>query len=431
MPAELIMAAIFERAVLALTPIQRWQAARRFADGFVTHPWFIITGIVVIALLTILLFWVSYDRRGRDRKGSEDLFAEYSTKRGLSGSEREMLLEIARNADLKRSESVFTMSSAFDRGAAKVIEQGVSGQGDGQDSKQLKKELSILREKLGFRRRASFSSPVPAKSKRLSSRQIPDGKKVRITRRKAVDDGDIESTVVKNNDGGLAIKLMSSVKVTFGEFWCVRYYFGASVWEFEASVISYDGDVLVLDHSDDVRFINRRRFLRVPVRMAAYVAVFPFSRTVEQELDGEGDLEEGSVATWGPPEFVAAVLTELAGPGLRIETELEVQVGDRVLVVVNLDEDDVGNAIEAGGGRKRGGCRVVEDVGEVRHIQQIAGGLSIAIELTGLGDSDVDELIRATNAASLRASSAKSRSDSQDGDGVVVEAVVAGGGIDV
>jgi hypothetical protein len=47
--------------------------------------------------------------------------------------------------------------------------------------------------------------------------------------------------------------------------------------------------------------------------------------------------------------------------------------------------------------------RIVEDIGEVRHTKAIKNGLSIAVELTGLSDSDVNELIRATNAASVRA----------------------------
>ncbi len=48
--------------------------------------------------------------------------------------------------------------------------------------------------------------------------------------------------------------------------------------------------------------------------------------------------------------------------------------------------------------------RIIEDIGEVRHVRAIENGQSIAVELTGLSDSDVNELIRATNAASVRES---------------------------
>jgi hypothetical protein len=46
--------------------------------------------------------------------------------------------------------------------------------------------------------------------------------------------------------------------------------------------------------------------------------------------------------------------------------------------------------------------RIVEDIGEVRHTGAIKDGFSIAVELTGLSDSNVSELIRAANAASIR-----------------------------
>ena len=206
-----------------------------------------------------------------------------------------------------------------------------------------------------------------------------------MTRRKARDPGDVESTIVGNSDTELAVRLTRPVKITFGEFWCIHYYFGSSVWEFDASVVSYDGDILVLNHSDDVRFINRRRFIRVPVKMQAFIAPFPFAKASEP--------------VWGPPEFVPAVVTELAGPGLRIESTLKVEEGERILVVLSLDEEQGRDLTTA----NTGILKIVEDIGEVRHIRAIPDGLSIAVELTGLSDSDVDKLIRITNAASVKA----------------------------
>ena len=95
-----------------------------------------------------------------------------------------------------------------------------------------------------------------------------------------------------------------------------------------------------------------------------------------------------------------AVVTELAGPGLRIELPLDVKMGERVLVVFNLNgkNDQTSGSQETGSAAT---AKIIEDVGEVRHTKPIENGFSIAVELTGLGDSDVNELIRATNAASL------------------------------
>jgi hypothetical protein len=166
---------------------------------------------------------------------------------------------------------------------------------------------------------------------------------------------------------------------------------------------------MVLNHSDNIRFINRRRFLRVPVKKPAFIAHFPFAKTPEVSSDtsevvseAEQDSANAPASTWGPPEFVPAVVTELAGPGLRIEAPLEVKVGERVLVVLRLDEEKEQDAVLVQEG-KAPTSKIVEDIGEVRHTKAIQNGLSIAVELTGLSDSDVNELIRATNAASVRA----------------------------
>jgi hypothetical protein len=220
----------------------------------------------------------------------------------------------------------------------------------------------------------------------------------------------IESTVIENNDTELTVQLAKPVKIIFGEVWCARYYFGASVWEFDTSVISCNGDMLVLNHSDQLRFVNRRRFLRVPVNKPAFIAHFPFAKTAAGS--GQKNMKsfrmyrssaEFLESRWGPPEFVPAVVTELAGPGLCIETSLKLQAGDRILVVFRLDEeedqDSTGRKPESD---KKAKSKIVEDIGAVRHTKAIKNGFSIAIELIGLSDTDVSELIRATNVASLR-----------------------------
>ena len=382
--------------VLALTPAERWDAARKEFNidiGFMTERWFIITMVVATLLLMVLLLVVSFRRMAARRKLSNQLFDEYADKAGLSERERQILLSIADYSGLVEREAVFTMVSAFDRGAVRIIEQNLAQQGP-QASAQLKMELSFLREKLGF----------TTESEKLSSRQIPEGRKVHLTRRTNRSSDEIEATVVENNDIELTVKLTIPVRITFGEVWRVHYYFGASVWEFDTSVLSYDGDIMVLNHSDDVRFINRRRFLRVPVNEPAFIAPFPFARTLAGDLGGskEGPEAEQSLANvpdggWGPPEFIRATVTELAGPGLRIETPLETKVGGRVLVIFKLDVEETGRTPTS---------KVVQHFGEVRHIRDTQDGFSVAVELVGLKDSDIGELVRATNTASLRAGAA-------------------------
>ena len=399
--------------VLGLTPLERLDAVRKpFDMSFVTERWFAITMMVALLALIALFLLVSYKRAPSQRKASRELFDEYADKSGLSERERQILQAIAGYAELKESEAIFTTPSAFDRGAAKMVEESQAWRGS-EGSRLLKIELSYLREKLGLKKQHQSSIGSSSKPKRLSSRQIPVGRTVRITRRTNRASDDIEATVVRNDDIELTLKMVVPVRITFGETWRVHYYFGASVWEFDTSVVSYDGNILVLNHSDNVRFINRRRFLRVPVNMPAFVAPFPFAMTTarfdsrSEEQEPQPSSSDVSGGIWGPPEFVSAVVTELAGPGLRVETALEVNVGNRVLMVFRLDaEGDSGSHRQETGGASN--LRVVQDIGEVRHVKGIEKGFSVAVELVGLSDQDVDELVRATNAASLKAGAAAS-----------------------
>jgi len=262
------------------------------------------------------------------------------------------------------------------------------------------------------------------------SRQIPVGKKLYIRPSEAFDSAEVESTVIKNDDMEFAVVLSTPMEISPGELCRTQYYFGASVWEFDASVVSCHAGILVLNHTDDVRFINRRRFLRVLVNRPAFIARFPFARTLPADNDyGEKDRQDSAElsGTWGPPQFVPAAVTELAGPGLRVEAPLEVTVGERVVVILKVSDEENRESLAgrrdtslrsatAQKSRKTTPSRVVEDVGEVRHIEAIQGGFSIAVELTGLSDSNVDELVRATNAASLKAVATGPDSQNSDTD---------------
>jgi hypothetical protein len=384
---------------LALTPVERWQAARRLDASFMMERWFIVTAAAVLIALTLLLIWVSYKRIVEQQKVAKHLFLEYAERRGLSVREHQLLLQVAKKSGLKRRDAIFTLQEAFERGVTKLMEDRRTLRQTPQDIERLRAELSLLREKLGFR---SPESIAAAAGTNLSSRHIPVGKKVYITRRTTRSSEDIEAQVTENSETELTVKLKVHLSVSFSETWRVYYYSGKSIWEFDTSAVSYDGGTLVLNHSDSVRVINRRRFLRVPVHNLAFIAKFPFARTIVENGEGSdafSDMAHGvanaASDTWKPLEFVHAVVTELAGPGLRIEAPLKVKEGERVLVVFKLDEKMNLSPTPV--------SKIIEDIGEVRHSKAIKNGRSIAVELIGLRDSDVRELIQATNAASLRA----------------------------
>ncbi|HBG26596.1 MAG: hypothetical protein A2Y10_16155 [Planctomycetes bacterium GWF2_41_51] len=402
-------------SILALTPFQKFQAARSFnTSSFMAERWFVQTGIIAIAILIIVLLAISIRRIRREKKISFKLFAEYAQKRGLTLVERQMLLEIVRKAGLRNPESVFSMVSAFDSGTAK-LKKDYLGKYGANETYQMEVLLSSLRDKLGFGKAASFSkgSANPGK---LSSRQIPEGKEVDVIKQNAKDTEAIKATVIKNDEVELAIQLSQPVTIIFGEFWKVRYYFGASIWEFESNVISYDGNTMVLSHNDNVRFINRRRFLRAAVQKPAYVALFPFerklTRSVENKTERNKPVGNFPDVPLRPLQFVPATVTELGGPGLKIETSIRVNIGDRVLILFELERENERNYVKNQETEEVTEIAttklsvvedigVVQEIGEVRRTEETPGYFTIAVELTGLKDADIDCLIRATNAASL------------------------------
>jgi hypothetical protein len=400
--ASVILAGI-DTFYLALTPLERWNAARRIDSASTDQRWFIILSVVAVVLLIAMFIASSHNQKNRQRKISNAGFGNYARKVGLSTRERKILRDIANRASLKRIESIFTMDRAFDRGSAELMKETLANRRAGV-SQNLSAELSILREKLGFKKRSPIPADLAIGADKPSTRQIPAGKQLHMTRRRACERADIESTVIENNDVELTVKLEASLESKPGEQWSVRYYFGASVWEFETSSISCYGNILVLNHSDNIRFVNRRRFLRVPVNKPTFIARFPFTRMLLPKSHGGSgvgpDSADTSENSWGPPEFVPASVTELAGPGLRIEAPLEVKVGDRVLVILKLSEEEQEPDSQRTGGAEPE--KVVEDIGQVRHTKSIKSGFSIAVELTGLSEPNISELIRATNAASLK-----------------------------
>jgi hypothetical protein len=86
-------------------------------------------------------------------------------------------------------------------------------------------------------------------------------------------------------------------------------------------------------------------------------------------------------------EYVAGQLTEIAGPGLRVEAPVNVEAGDRVLLALKLGESNV-----------------VEGVGTVRRAIRREGEDSVlVVELVGLSREEVAKLSQETNAAAQEA----------------------------
>jgi len=391
----------FNSVVLGLTPLQRWEALKTYRHNPMGNPWLTTAGIAAIVLLAALFFIIRLNRIKREKTSTLRLFDDAAQSAGLTDRESEILWNLARTEGLKRFEFIFTLPTAFDRGAGRLVQEALAEQGV-EPSRQLQMELSLLREKLGFYKPAIPQELSAADPGQMSSRQIPVKKKiyVRLPDAPAVSD-DLEAVVIGNDVDALQIAFESPIEIVFGQVWRCRYYSGAWVGEFETTVSRCSGDVVALNHSDRVRRINRRRFLRVPIRSSAYVARFPFTKVIS-----EGDrrrwkknavLETLPEAVLEPPVFVPATVTELGGPGLRIETALEAAVGDRVLLVFKLSDTLPAEK----GFYRRCPEEIVEDLAAVRHVTADQNGFSIALELTALSDEGLEKLVRAANEASI------------------------------
>jgi len=400
MPA--IYATMMNFFVMALTPAERWQAARNFDNAVSVQEWVYMVGAAALLVLVATALFLFLRHRARCDTDSRNNFVELAGKRGLSSRESRVLIYVAKLAGLKDHSTIFTMRKAFDIGAQKLVREASSGM-NAERIKQLAKELNWLREKLGFQERFAGSANGSTVGHKPSSKEIPEGKTLNITRRTNRDVDDIEAIVVNNSEEGITVRLPIEVNSPPDEQWQVRYFYGASVWEFDVTVISNDGDILVLGHTEDIRFINRRRFIRVPVNRKAYVASFPFEKRVVAD-SATGSLPP--VGVFGEkitlPQFTLSVLKELAGPGLRIESPLELKVGQRVAVVFEL-ESQLKHEVHRGQSSDGPAVRIAEGLGEVRHVKVIEDGFSVAVELVGLSDADINELTRATNVAAVEA----------------------------
>jgi hypothetical protein len=390
------LASVRETALpLALTPWERWSAAAKFNSGSNAGAGQSITiiGVTILIVLLALLVKTSFNRRQKNRQLAAQQFLESIRRRNLSVREYHILLDIISLSGLRRKEAIFDNDKAFELGASRILAKQTNEQGP-ESAERLLAELEFLREKLGFKRHEGLDkTPIKQKkgARKLTTRDIPLGKSLRITRRLGRNANEITTTVVANDEDNLTATLDLPIKVTFGEMWRAHCFFGASAWEFDTSVVSFEGDKIVLKHSNDVRFINRRRFMRTPVSCPAHICCLPFS-----QIQKGGLLDTGG--NQGQPiEWVEGYVTELAGSGLLLETQLNVDLGARVLIVFRLvDQRDPQHA--------KGlvpVTRIIQDIGIVRRIDTTRGGFALGIELVGMTDANVDELLRVSKLISF------------------------------
>jgi len=389
---------IIETAMQALTPAERWSAARKMEPTSVPQYSLIVLAGLILLLLVILLWWVSLGRRTQKKgvKLPRDPFGEAAAKRGLNARERQILLAIATQGNLRQPERIFASRADFDKGATKLLAK-FSRTRTLREHRRLQAELVSLCQKLGFA--PAKTGSTTDRPQRQSSQSIPVGEEVELLPLEGPVHGLMEATVVRNSETELVVEANSALDDCFGADWRVRYCVGMCMWEFEMRTLNCNGTRLSLSHGNKVRFVDHRRLPRIPINAPALVARFPLVRSladgVLKTATTAADTEESSGRSdhWRSRclEFVEGLVTEFAGLSLRVRSTLSVKEGERLLILFgvfnNLPTSTQGHTVA-------GQQHMIEHIGYVRHCQTDGNETSFTLELTGLDSVEMDGLIR-------------------------------------
>lgn len=395
--------------IAALTPMQRLDAVKILNSQPAVEKSFAVFGVIAIIAMTVLFVFVTAARRKYEKIRQQEIFNDLARRAGLSIDEQKLFASLAQTAQIETTESLFTDMALFGRSVVRMVEKAVNEKKGEKWIKTLKLELAFLREKLGFRKRFTISTLSNSTVHKPDSRELAVNKAVELISSKNHSDI-IDGVVVENSELDITIKVKNSVDISSGQQWLVRYYRGANICEFDTVCIWCRDNMVSFNHSDQIRLVNRRQFVRVPVRKQAFIAPFGFTRDISSKarLAMSGIEQNQSLL----PVFRPAVLTEIGGPGLKFESDLPVKSGERVLVVFEVKRSGKSGHKGLGTEFAYSKKRLIQDIAVVRNIGSNDNRQSIAVELVGLSDNELDGLIQATNAELIR--NVKSRKLSTD-----------------
>lgn len=365
---------LFDFSVNALSAAERLRAIGRLDSrkSGIANPRVFVAGLIIIGILLVVLYLYRKNRKWKEEDLSQKHFENNIERLALDNTERRLVLDVAKGSKLKRIDSIFTISRAFDQGAAVVMKKSFQQGNTLVERKLLNQDITRLKEKLGFKEISisNANNEYSFRPKGLSSRQIPVGRNVLISRVNSKDASPTTAVVVENNKYELKLSKGEDFNGKPGEIWRVLYQLGAVIWKFDSLVVNCEGSELVFSHTENIRFINRRKFVHAPVCMHGYIARFHCSKSIDE-------LEMGIM-----PQFVAAKITEISGPALKIIAPLKVRTGERILVIFELSRS-----------------KVIQSTAEVRRCEIDDKGYVIVVEMIGINEACINELITATNSA--------------------------------
>ena len=376
----MITAVASHLVVLALDPIERWSAARNldsFHWSMLGRPTVWIPVLVGGALGAVMV--VVY-RRHRLRRELLAAFGRAASQADLATGERTMLARIAEAADPRPLTDAQALASAFEEGVQPVMANRTTRRLTPEARCRVQDVIASVRIKLGFAP-SELSAPADTALSRDDRVTVarpggrPAGGAPGLRRGGGGGRGrrgprpDVGATVIGIGGVDVTVRLDQPFALRVGGAAVLRQVRGSIQWEHNLTVTQIEDDVVRARLIGSPTRKNLRQFVRVPICRPTHVARYAFLH--------EGD--EGCL-----PQFLEGTLREIAGPGLLVETGLQAEVGERVLVVLDI-----------GGGRSLRGAGVVRrtTAGKGKKLAEVA------IELTGMSEAEVARLVKETNAA--------------------------------
>jgi len=358
----------------ASSPIDRWRGMRNSggSGGYANLLWWTLVALGLLAVVGLIASLIHLRRRER-RKWAR--FAELCRQPGLREREIVLLERLARHAGMKDPGVIFADEDAFNAAALGFLTaQPVAALPD-RSQFDLQNMMISVHAKLGF---GAVDEGDELDIIR-SSRRIEIGSKVFIS--PIGDRKSVKATVTANSRTELVLTAdQEPTARRDGDELSIQYARGRRAWEFDVRVIQCDGHKVSVEHSNELRAVNFRRFPRVPTKMSATGTTVPF------HVD----------SCDAPMEFMDVDIREIAGPGLLVKLPASVEIGQQILLRVQL-----------------GGDKSVQGLTKVRRIvTDRSGGPYVAVEFIELDEAGIAELTRATNLAAGTADRADAAGES-------------------
>lgn len=350
-----------------LWALREFSNSRLEFDGWVVFTFFCLVLMIGVVLLGFRFYQYEVEQQRRKKQ-----FASRASDLGLTDREKVLLNEIALRSGIKDVSMIYNLPAAFDAGTEAFMQTFFSKSKKIDEKKKLYMMIVAVRNKLGIGKSNLSSTVRRVKSSSLSSRNIPLGKKLSISRKLQSDEIHYDVVIVESDDHIFRVSSDFAINAHAGETWVVRYRFGGARWEFESVIIDDSERSVIFHHSDNIRFVNRRRFLRVNTDYPAVIARFECSKMNQP----------GMMLT---PDFRTARVLELSGPCVKIETHEAYRSRERVIVGFRIDDSTL-----------------IQDLGEVRRCESLGDMHMLVVEMIGLDEKSINRLVKATNHAALK-----------------------------